>query len=126
MAKFQSPILRYAEIVAMSWLKVSPNPFQLLDECSKARSSAQAHFLEIVEGRSYIWILKKRRAKNRFLEDAVSQTSKPASRAITGGEGEASISNKLQDHLNHMLIRRSLSSLQVRQVECLIPLLPAS
>ena len=36
--------------------------------------------------------------------DAVSQISKPVSLSITGGEGEASISDKLQDHLNHVII----------------------
>ena len=43
--------------------------------------------------------------------DAISQTSKPASLAITGGEGEASILDKLQDHPNHVLIRQKSQQL---------------
>ena len=58
-----------------------------------------------MEGRSYIDI-KKEGAKTDARGDAISQTSKPASLAITVGEGEASISNKLQEHPNHVLIRQ--------------------
>ena len=43
--------------------------------------------------------------------DAISQTSKPALLAITGGEGEASTSYKLQDHPNHVLIRQKSKQL---------------
>ena len=45
------------------------------------------------------------------MRDAVSQTSKPTSLAITGGKSEASISDKLQDCLNHMLIRHKSQQL---------------
>ena len=37
--------------------------------------------------------------------------SMSASFAITGGEGEASISDKLQDHPNHVLIRQESQQL---------------
>ena len=50
--------------------------------------------------------IKKEEGQDGSLRDAVSQTSKPASLAITGGEGEACISDKLQDHPNHVLIRQ--------------------
>ena len=52
--------------------------------------------------------------QDRSQRNTVSQMSKPASLAVTGGEGEAFISNKLQDHTKHVLIQKSLSSLQVR------------
>ena len=48
---------------------------------------------------------------DRCLRDAVSQTSKPAYLAIIGGESEASISSKLQDHPNHVLFRQKSSQL---------------
>ena len=48
---------------------------------------------------------------NRFVGDVISQTSKPASLAITGGEGEASILDKFQDHPNHVLIRQKSQQL---------------
>ena len=48
--------------------------------------------------------IKKDGGQGPSLGDAISQTSKPASLAITGGEGEASIVDKLQDHPNHMRI----------------------
>ena len=38
--------------------------------------------------------------------DAISQTSKPASLGVTGDEGKASISDKIQDHPNRVLIRQ--------------------
>ena len=41
-----------------------------------------------------------------FLRNAVFQTSKPATLAVTGREGEASIFDKLQDHLDHVIIRK--------------------
>ena len=47
----------------------------------------------------------KEGGQDRFLwGGAISQTSKPASLAITGDEGEGSIFDKLQDHSNHVLI----------------------
>ena len=45
------------------------------------------------------------------MEDVVSQTSKSVSLAATGGEGEASISDKLQDHPNHVFIRQKSQQL---------------
>ena len=48
--------------------------------------------------------VKKEGGQDRPLGDAVSETSKPASLALTGGE--TSMSNKLKDHPNHVLIRR--------------------
>ena len=50
--------------------------------------------------------IKKEGGQDRCLGDAISPTSKPASLAITGDEGEASISNKLQDRPNHVLVRQ--------------------
>ena len=38
---------------------------------------------------------KKDGSQDRFLRGVVPQTSKPASLAVTGGEGKASISDKL-------------------------------
>ena len=55
--------------------------------------------------------IKKEGSQDRSLGDAVSQTSKPALLAITNGESEASISNKLQDHPNHVLIRQKSQQL---------------
>ena len=46
--------------------------------------------------------IKKEKGQDRG--DAVSQTSEPASFAITGGKDETFISDKLQDHPNHVLI----------------------
>ena len=43
--------------------------------------------------------------------DAVSQTSKPTSFAITNGERKASASDKLQDRPSHVLIRRKFQQL---------------
>ena len=37
--------------------------------------------------------------------DTVSETSKPVLLAVTHGEDEASISDKLQDYSDHVLIR---------------------
>ena len=48
--------------------------------------------------------IKKEGCQDQSLVNAISQTSMPASLAITSGEGEASISDKLQDHFNHVLI----------------------
>ena len=50
--------------------------------------------------------IEKKRGQNRSQGDVVSQTSKPAALAITSGEGEASISDKLQDHPNYAFIRQ--------------------
>ena len=50
--------------------------------------------------------IKKEKGQDRSLGHAISQTSKPALLAITGGKGEASILDKLQDHPNHVLIRQ--------------------
>ena len=50
--------------------------------------------------------VKKEGDQGRSLGDAISQTSKPASLAITGGEGEATISDKLQAYPNNVLIRQ--------------------
>ena len=55
--------------------------------------------------------IKKECGQDRSLDDAVSQTSKPASLAITGGEGEASVLDKLQDHPDHVLIRQKSQQL---------------
>ena len=55
-----------------------------------------------MEGR-YINI-KKEGGQDRSLGDFKSQTLKPALLAITSGEGETSMSHKLQDHSNHVLI----------------------
>ena len=57
------------------------------------------------EGKIVYIDIKKEGDQDRSLGDAILQTSKPASLAITSGEDEASISDKLQDHLNHVLIR---------------------
>ena len=48
--------------------------------------------------------IKKKVGQDRSLVNAVSQTSKPVLLAITGGKGEASIWDKLQDHPEHVLI----------------------
>ena len=52
LAEVQPPWL-HDEIVVMSWLKTPSRSFQSPEEWSKARSSAYAYFLEIMEGRSY-------------------------------------------------------------------------
>ena len=48
--------------------------------------------------------IKKCGSQVRSLKDAVSQMSKSVSLAITGGEGEASILDKLQNYPSHVLI----------------------
>ena len=48
--------------------------------------------------------IKKQGGQDQSLGNAISHMSKPASLAITNGEGEASISDKLQDHPNYVLI----------------------
>ena len=50
--------------------------------------------------------IKKEEGQDQSLGDAVSHTLKPALLAITGGECKASISDKLQEHPNHVLIRQ--------------------
>ena len=49
--------------------------------------------------------------QDRSQRDAVSQTSKLASLVVTSGENKASISDKLQDHPNHALIREKSQQL---------------
>ena len=58
-------------------------------------------------------VIKMEEGQDRSLGDAVSQTSKPASLAIIGGEGEAPIYDNLQNCPTMCLSGRSLSSLQV-------------
>ena len=56
-------------------------------------------------GRKIVYTdIKKEEGQDLSLRDAVSQMLKPASFSITGGEGEASISEKLQNHPNHAFI----------------------
>ena len=58
-------------------------------------------------GGKIIYIDNKRRGtQDLSLGDAISWMLKPALLAITDVEGEASILDKLQDHLNHMLIQQ--------------------
>ena len=67
-----------------------------------------------MEERSYKKILKRRRQRPISGDDHFSDveaTSKPASLAITGGEGKVFISDKLQDHLNHVLIQQKYQQL---------------
>ena len=54
---------------------------------------------------------KKEKGQYRSLKDAVSQTLKPASLAITDGEGEAFILDKHQGHPNHVLIQQKTQQL---------------
>ena len=62
-AELQPPSLEIAESVVMSWLRVPSKVFQSFEVCINARSSAYAYFWEIVEGRSYVQMLKRRGAK---------------------------------------------------------------
>ena len=50
--------------------------------------------------------IKKEGSQDRSLGDAISQATKPALLAITGGEGKASISDKLQNYPDNVLIRK--------------------
>ena len=43
--------------------------------------------------------------QDQSLRNAIFQAPQPASLAVTGGEGETSIPDKLHDHTNHMLVR---------------------
>ena len=70
----------------------------------------------VVEGRSYVHCtvdIKKKGSQDRSLIITLFQTSKPASLAVTGGEGEAFIPVKLQDHSDHMLIREMSQQLTI-------------
>ena len=74
--------------------KVPSKPFQ-----------SQVKYLSGYCGGKIIYAdIKEEGDQDRFLRDAVSHTLKSASLAVTGGEGEAFVLNKLQDHPNHVLI----------------------
>ena len=55
--------------------------------------------------------ITEKRGQDQSLWDAVSQKSKPASLAITGGENEAYILDKFQNHLDYVLIREKSQQL---------------
>ena len=56
-------------------------------------------------GRKIVYIDNKEEGnQDRSLKYAVFHTSKPVSLAVTGGDGENFILDKLQDHPGHVLI----------------------
>ena len=57
--------------------------------------------------------MKEEGGQDRSRRDTVSQTSKPALPVVAGGESEASISDKLKDHPDHVLIWEKSQQLAV-------------